>query len=104
MLHFVCSVPANVCGGVKVTCVMLYPGLWSSELKSVSKHKVSSKVCSCSWTNDGQFFAIGMYNGVVTIWTKVSVGGRSGQRGGGVSLCSISGSSSSSIVMDCIAS
>ena len=87
MLHFVCSVPANVCVGVKVTCVMLYPGLWSSELKSVSKHKVSSKVCSCSWTNDGQFFAIGMYNGVVTIWTKVSRGGgggggRSGQGGG----------------------
>ena len=51
----------------------LHSGLWSSELKAVTKHKVSAKVCSCSWTNDGQFFAIGMYNGVVTIWTKVCV-------------------------------
>ena len=57
-----------VCVCVRV-CVPT--GLWSSELKSVSKHKVPCKVCSCSWTNDGQFFAIGMYNGTVTIWTKV---------------------------------
>ena len=47
-------------------------GLWSPEQKAVAKHKVPSRVCSCSWTNDGQFFAIGMYNGVITIWTKVS--------------------------------
>eukprot|EP00731_Ephydatia_muelleri_P000623 Em0001g623a len=56
--------------GQLLSCASSDIGLWSSELKSVTKHKVSAKVCSCSWTNDGQFFAIGMYSGVVTIWTK----------------------------------
>ena len=41
--------------------------------KSVSKHKVPSRVCCCSWTNDGQFFSLGHYNGTITIWSKVSM-------------------------------
>ncbi len=36
------------------------------------KTKVTSKCLCCSWTNDGQFFAVGHYDGTVTIWTKVS--------------------------------
>uniref|UniRef100_A0AAY4D3U5 Intraflagellar transport protein 122 homolog n=1 Tax=Denticeps clupeoides TaxID=299321 RepID=A0AAY4D3U5_9TELE len=45
-------------------------GLWSPEQKSVSKHKVSSKVTCCGWTNDGQYLALGMMNGVVSIRNK----------------------------------
>ncbi|KAG9467612.1 hypothetical protein GDO78_014609 [Eleutherodactylus coqui] len=45
-------------------------GLWSPEQKSVSKHKVSSKITCCSWTNDGQYLALGMFNGVVSIRNK----------------------------------
>ncbi|XP_057273547.1 intraflagellar transport protein 122 homolog isoform X2 [Pezoporus wallicus] len=45
-------------------------GLWSPEQKSVSKHKTSSKVTCCSWTNDGQYLALGMFNGVVSIRNK----------------------------------
>ena len=45
-------------------------GLWSPEQKSVSKHKVTSKVLSCAWTNDGQHLALGHFNGVISIRTK----------------------------------
>ncbi|XP_054834278.1 intraflagellar transport protein 122 homolog [Eublepharis macularius] len=45
-------------------------GLWSPEQKSVSKHKVSSKITCCSWTNDGQYLALGMFNGIVSIRNK----------------------------------
>ncbi|NXM73887.1 IF122 protein, partial [Serilophus lunatus] len=45
-------------------------GLWSPEQKSVSKHKTSCKVTCCSWTNDGQYLALGMFNGVVSIRNK----------------------------------
>ncbi|XP_062977490.1 intraflagellar transport protein 122 homolog isoform X2 [Elgaria multicarinata webbii] len=45
-------------------------GLWSPEQKSVNKHKVSNKITCCSWTNDGQYLALGMFNGVVSIRNK----------------------------------
>ncbi len=45
-------------------------GLWSPEQKSVSKHKVNSRVTACSWTNDGQYMALGLYNGFVSIRNK----------------------------------
>nr|XP_055048391.1 intraflagellar transport protein 122 homolog isoform X4 [Misgurnus anguillicaudatus] len=45
-------------------------GLWSPEQKSVSKHKVSSKITCCGWTNDGQYLALGMMSGVVSIRNK----------------------------------
>uniref|UniRef100_A0A452ICL5 Intraflagellar transport protein 122 homolog n=1 Tax=Gopherus agassizii TaxID=38772 RepID=A0A452ICL5_9SAUR len=38
--------------------------------KSVSKHKSSSKITCCSWTNDGQYLALGMFNGIVSIRNK----------------------------------
>ncbi|XP_031461058.1 intraflagellar transport protein 122 homolog isoform X2 [Phasianus colchicus] len=45
-------------------------GLWSPEQKSVSKHKTGSKITCCSWTNDGQYLALGMFNGVISIRNK----------------------------------
>nr|KAF6335234.1 intraflagellar transport 122 [Pipistrellus kuhlii] len=45
-------------------------GLWSPEQKSVSKHKSSSKIICCSWTNDGQYLALGMFNGVISLRNK----------------------------------
>ncbi|XP_004870514.1 intraflagellar transport protein 122 homolog isoform X2 [Heterocephalus glaber] len=45
-------------------------GLWSPEQKSVTKHKSSSKITCCSWTNDGQYLALGMMNGVISIRNK----------------------------------
>ncbi|XP_059712875.1 intraflagellar transport protein 122 homolog isoform X1 [Haemorhous mexicanus] len=45
-------------------------GLWSPEQKSVSKHKTSSRITCCSWTNDGQYLALGMFSGIVSIRNK----------------------------------
>eukprot|EP00240_Pyramimonas_obovata_P000052 CAMPEP_0118949464 /NCGR_PEP_ID=MMETSP1169-20130426/49666_1 /TAXON_ID=36882 /ORGANISM="Pyramimonas obovata, Strain CCMP722" /LENGTH=1253 /DNA_ID=CAMNT_0006896109 /DNA_START=163 /DNA_END=3921 /DNA_ORIENTATION=+ len=45
-------------------------GLWSPEQKSVAKHKVSSKVICLSWTNDGQYLALGQFNGNISIRDK----------------------------------
>ncbi|KAF7664865.1 hypothetical protein LDENG_00161710 [Lucifuga dentata] len=45
-------------------------GLWSPDQKSVNKHKVSSRITCCGWTNDGQYLALGMMNGVVSIRNK----------------------------------
>ncbi|KAL0031263.1 hypothetical protein WJX77_012099 [Trebouxia sp. C0004] len=46
-------------------------GLWSPELKHVAKHKVSSKVVSMAWTSDGQFLALGLYDGQISIRSRV---------------------------------
>ena len=35
-------------------------GLWSAEQKSVQKQKVPARVNCCSWTNDGQYIALGL--------------------------------------------
>ncbi|XP_014675394.1 PREDICTED: intraflagellar transport protein 122 homolog [Priapulus caudatus] len=52
------------------SCAVSDFGLWSPEQKSVQKHKVSSRVTSCAWTNDGQYLALGMYSGFVSIRNK----------------------------------
>ncbi|RUS86065.1 hypothetical protein EGW08_006158 [Elysia chlorotica] len=52
------------------SCAVTDFGLWSPEQKSVSKHKVSSRITCCSWTNDGQYLALGLYNGFVSIRNK----------------------------------
>lgn len=57
-----------------LSCTNIDFGLWSPDYKkSVFKEKVASRCCSCSWTNDGQYFAIGHHNGAITFWTKGGV-------------------------------
>lgn len=48
-------------------------GLWSPEQKSVSKHKVSAKILSMSWTNDGLHLALGLFSGHISIRDKFGV-------------------------------
>ncbi|CAK4696321.1 hypothetical protein AeMF1_011920 [Aphanomyces euteiches] len=45
-------------------------GLWSPEQKSVAKHKVVSKILSASWSLDGEYLALGMFNGRILIRDK----------------------------------
>ncbi|RHY86259.1 hypothetical protein DYB35_010538 [Aphanomyces astaci] len=45
-------------------------GLWSPEQKSVAKHKVVSKILSASWSLDGEYLALGMFNGHILIRDK----------------------------------
>uniref|UniRef100_A0A8C3VLM9 Intraflagellar transport protein 122 homolog n=1 Tax=Catharus ustulatus TaxID=91951 RepID=A0A8C3VLM9_CATUS len=50
-----------------VYCVA-YPALWSASLPSVAF--TLQCVCFLSWTNDGQYLALGMFNGIVSIRNK----------------------------------
>ena len=60
-------------------CYLCWTGLWLIDQKGISKSKISSRAMSCSWTTDGQYCAVGLYNGVVSIrnkvtWLNLSVG------------------------------
>jgi intraflagellar transport protein 122 len=53
-----------------VSCTATDFGLWSPEQKAVNKKSVSSKILCCGWTNDGQFLALGLFNGNISIRDK----------------------------------
>ena len=36
-------------------------------MKSVPKNPLEGRICSCTWSGDGRFVAIGMFNGTVSI-------------------------------------
>ena len=55
------------------SCTSADFGLWSPEQKSVDKHKVPAKILCCAWTNDGQYLALGLYNGTVSIRDKAGL-------------------------------
>ena len=52
------------------SCTSTDFGLWSPEQKAVNKKSVNSKILCCSWTNDGQFLALGHFNGHISIRDK----------------------------------
>ncbi|CAL8069137.1 unnamed protein product, partial [Calicophoron daubneyi] len=43
---------------------------WTMDQKSVVKTKLPVRATCCSWKSDGQYLAIGLYNGVVSIRNK----------------------------------
>ena len=48
-------------------------GLWSPEQKNVQKYRVGSRICSCSWNDDGTILALGLANGTVTLRNRVII-------------------------------
>ncbi|KAI8615618.1 hypothetical protein BC830DRAFT_282435 [Chytriomyces sp. MP71] len=57
----------NPVTGQVISCTASDFGLWSPEQKSVTKLKVPARILTASWTNDGQYFALGLFNGHVSI-------------------------------------
>ena len=57
----------NPCCDQLASCTEGDFGLWSSTAKSVTKHKVGAKILSAKWSNDGQYLALGMYDGRISI-------------------------------------
>lgn len=55
------------------SCAVSDFGLWSQEQKSVNKTKIMSRITCCGWTNDGQYLAIGLFSGSVSIRAKVNL-------------------------------
>ncbi|CAO1305157.1 unnamed protein product [Diamesa tonsa] len=53
------------------SCAVSDFAFWATEQKSVQKYKISSRINSCSWTNDGQYIAFGQANGTVSIRNKL---------------------------------
>jgi len=45
-------------------------GLWSPDQKNVQKYKVAAKVMCMAWTHDGQYVALGQFNGHISIRDK----------------------------------
>lgn len=61
------SLSQNSVTGALLSCSASDFGLWTTEVKAVNKVKVSNKIVSSSWTADGSCFALGFYNGSVSI-------------------------------------
>jgi intraflagellar transport protein 122 len=49
------------------SCTEVDFGIWTPDQKQVTKEKVGSRILSVSWSSDGNFLALGLLNGVVSI-------------------------------------
>ncbi|KRX19215.1 Intraflagellar transport protein -like protein [Trichinella nelsoni] len=56
---------------ILLSCAISDFGLWTLEKKTVDKHKSSARICSCSWASNGEYFALGLYNGIVSFCNKM---------------------------------
>ncbi|XP_050311771.1 intraflagellar transport protein 122 homolog [Anthonomus grandis grandis] len=52
------------------SCALSDFAFWSAEQKAVQKHKTGVRINACSWTNDGQYLALALNNGTVSIRNK----------------------------------
>lgn len=52
------------------SCAISDFAFWSAEQKAVTKHKSNGRINACSWTNDGQYLALGLATGCVSIRNK----------------------------------
>lgn len=72
------------------SCTLSDFAFWSTEQKAVQKHKIYSRINACSWTNDGQYLALGLMNGVVSIRNKLGEEKCKIERSNGASIWSLS--------------
>lgn len=55
------------------SCALSDFAFWSADVKAVQKYKVSGRITSCAWSENGQFLAIGLAIGAVSLRNKVSI-------------------------------
>lgn len=54
-----------------LSCSLSDIAFWSTEQKAVQRHKSGGRVNCCAWTKDGQYLALGLATGYVSIRNKV---------------------------------
>ncbi|KAG7313597.1 hypothetical protein JYU34_000752 [Plutella xylostella] len=52
------------------SCALSDFAFWSAEVKAVQKFRVAGRITSCAWSPNGQFLAIGLASGAVSIRDK----------------------------------
>ncbi|XP_065186273.1 intraflagellar transport protein 122 homolog [Sycon ciliatum] len=65
------AVEFNPQTGQLASCSCTDLALVQVEASGLSRHKVPSRVLTCSWTSDGQYLALGHQNGLISIRNKV---------------------------------
>jgi intraflagellar transport protein 122 len=97
------SLAFNPATGQLASCTATDFGFWNTEQKAVNKFRVTARVCCASWTNDGQYIALGLFDG------KVSIRNRNGDekvvitRPGGQPVWSVSWNPSKTLASDVLA-
>ncbi|XP_037299946.1 intraflagellar transport protein 122 homolog isoform X2 [Manduca sexta] len=52
------------------SCAVSDFAFWSTDVKAVQKYRVSGRITSCAWSHNGQYLAIGLACGLVSIRDK----------------------------------
>ncbi|XP_013179593.1 PREDICTED: intraflagellar transport protein 122 homolog [Papilio xuthus] len=52
------------------SCALSDFAFWSADVKAVQKYRVSGRITSCAWSHNGQFLAIGLATGAVSLRNK----------------------------------
>ncbi|XP_066148433.1 intraflagellar transport protein 122 homolog isoform X1 [Euwallacea fornicatus] len=71
------------------SCSLSDFAFWSADQKAVQKHKTNVRINSCSWTNDGQYLALALNNGTVSIRNKLGEEKMKIERPGGAAIWAI---------------
>nr|XP_032527265.1 intraflagellar transport protein 122 homolog isoform X2 [Danaus plexippus plexippus] len=53
------------------SCALSDFAFWSADVKAVQKYRVAGRITSCAWAATGQYLAIGLASGIVSIRNKV---------------------------------
>ncbi|XP_012279174.1 intraflagellar transport protein 122 homolog [Orussus abietinus] len=77
-----------------LSCSLSDIAFWSAEQKAVQKHKSGGRVNCCAWSKDGQYLAIGLASGYVSIRNKNGEERTRIERPGGTPVWSLSWSPS----------
>lgn len=60
----------NPINEILLVCTSVDLATFGFDDQKVNRTKINSRVTCCSWTSDGQYFAVGFYSGIISIRSK----------------------------------